>query len=204
MFTRTTRLAALAICLSAGAAAAQETGTGTATVAEELDLGTPIQAEPQVGESYTREQIGDWTLRCIRSEAEDRAQDPCRLTQLLSEDPENPSPVAEFSLFRLPDGGKAAAGATLIVPLETLLTAGARISVDGGQPKVYPYRACDATGCFAQIGLTAEDVAAYKRGASATLTIVPARAPDQVVTLALSLTGFTKGYDTVTVAAPNQ
>ena len=45
------------------------------------------------------------------------------------------------------------------------------------------------------MGLTDADVAAFKRGKEAVITIVPALAPDQKVELALSLDGFTASFD---------
>jgi invasion protein IalB len=45
------------------------------------------------------------------------------------------------------------------------------------------------------MGLTKDDVAAFKRGKEAVITIVPALAPDQTVQLALSLDGFTASFD---------
>ena len=107
--------------------------------------------------------------------------------------------MAEISLFRLEGGGQAVAGASVIVPLETLLPAQLTIAVDGAPGKRYNYSFCNPIGCVAQIGLTAEDVAAFKKGTEATVALVPAPAPDQVVKLKLSLKGFTAGYDTVDV-----
>jgi invasion protein IalB len=48
-----------------------------------------------------------------------------------------------------------------------------------------------ATGCFARIGFTSAEVAAFKAGVAATMTIVPAAAPDEKVALKVSLKGFT-------------
>ena len=45
--------------------------------------------------------------------------------------------------------------------------------------------------------ITADEVAGFKKGAKATMTIVPAAAPDQKVALDISLKGFTAGYDAV-------
>jgi invasion protein IalB len=105
--------------------------------------------------------------------------------------------VAEISMFGLPEGSAAAAGATIVVPLETLLTPGLRLAVDGGETRTYPFTFCNQAGCVARIGFRAEEVASFKRGAKAVLSIVPARAPDQVVNLDVSLNGFTAGYDAV-------
>ncbi|MEO0866789.1 MAG: invasion associated locus B family protein, partial [Pseudomonadota bacterium] len=54
---------------------------------------------------------------------------------------------------------------------------------------------CNAIGCYARIGLVQEEVNSFRRGNQATVTIVPALAPDQKVDLTLSLTGFTAAFD---------
>ena len=104
-----------------------------------------------------------------------------------------------MALFRLPADGKAIAGATVTVPLETLLTAQLTISVDGGKGKRYPFSFCTPIGCIARIGFTAEDIATFKKGAKATVTLVPAPAPDQKVELDMSLSGFTNGYNAASI-----
>ena len=76
-----------------------------------VQTGRAAQEDP----TYIKEEYGDWQLKCFRSEAE---EDPCQMYQLLTEEAGNP--VAEFSLFRLPEGAQAAAGATIVVPLGTL------------------------------------------------------------------------------------
>ncbi len=156
---------------------------------EALDMGRQRQ-DP----TYIKEQYGDWQLKCFRSEAE---EDPCQMYQLLTEEAGNP--VAEFSLFRLAEGAQAVAGATIVVPLGTLLTEELRISVDGGRAKTYTYSFCSMVGCFARIGLTQEDINAFKAGGAANLQIVPAQAPDQTVNIKASLDGFTAAFDNVTV-----
>jgi len=162
----------------------------------QLDLGQPIAEGPQLGERYSKGKYGDWDLACIKTEQE---TDPCSLLQILQDDKGNS--VAEVSLFRIESGGQAVAGATVIVPLETLLTAQLTIAVDGAPGKRYSYTLCSPIGCIAQIGLTAEDIAAFKKGSKATVSLVPAPAPDQVITLPMSLLGFTAGYDVVDVVS---
>ncbi|MEL7100318.1 MAG: invasion associated locus B family protein [Pseudomonadota bacterium] len=192
-----------AAMLAASVSFAQETApetpaTGTAEqIREQLSLGTTGDGTVELGQPYTAEVIGDWEMRCIKTEAE---EDPCQMYQLM--DDGQGAPVAEFSLFRLPDGGKAVAGATVVVPLETSLTNQLAISVDGGEARRYPFAFCAAVGCYARVGLTAADVSAFKAGAQAVITIVPAAAPDQKVDLTMSLTGFTASFDKVSVIAP--
>lgn len=173
-----------------------QSADGNAQSPDELSLGT-VEGEasagsPEVGQTYVQSTHGDWQLRCVRT-ADDK--DPCQLYQLLEDDQGNS--VAEISVFPLPEGQEAAAGATVITPLETLLTADLRIAVDAAQPKRYPFAFCSAVGCFARIGFRADEVESFKRGAKGTVTIVPAAAPDATVALTLSLSGFTAGWDAV-------
>jgi len=163
-----------------------------------LSLGEEAEHELAVGQLYIKEKVGDWEMRCVKVDGE--GEEPCQMYQLM--DDGAGSPVAEVSMFRLKDGGKAKAGATIVVPLETSLPQQLSITVDGGKARRYPYSFCNQVGCFARIGLTAEDVASFKRGNAATMTIVPALAQDQKVELTLSLTGFTAAYDKVSVVEP--
>lgn len=159
--------------------------------AADLSMGTPVtEGEPQEGQPYIREEFGDWGLRCLR--APEGQSDPCQLYQLLMDADGNA--VAEISLFPLPDGSRAAAGATIVVPLETLLTENLTMSVDGGQTRQYPFTFCNRAGCVARVGFSQADIDLFKRGAEAQLSMVPAAAPDQTVDLVVSLSGFTAGY----------
>ena len=175
--------------------ATEETGT-VKKIEDQLSLGEDDEANAEVGRPYTKEVVGAWEMRCIKTE---EGEDPCQMYQLMDDGQGNP--VAEFSLFRLPEGGKAVAGATVVVPLETALPQQLTVSVDNGKPRRYPYAFCNPVGCYVRLGLTDADVAAFKRGKAATITIVPALAPDQRVELALSLDGFTASFDKVSVIA---
>lgn len=106
--------------------------------------------------------------------------------------------VAEVSIFQLKDAGQAVAGGTFVVPLETLLTQKLRISVDGSKARIYDYSFCNQIGCYARVGFTQEDVNRFKAGAKATVTLIPALAPDQKVELNMSLSGFTAAFDAST------
>ncbi len=176
------------------AGADSETETAADTDQSGLSLGT-VEGEVAIGQTYIREEFSSWQLRCVRTED---GKDPCQLYQLLSDGDGNS--VAEFNIFPLPEGQQAVAGANVITPLETLLTASLRLAVDGGQPKRYPYSFCSQIGCFSRIGLTAEEVALFRKGAAATITIVPAAAPDETVELGLSLSGFTAGFNALVEA----
>ena len=169
-----------------------ETTPKTESATDELNLGQEDGAK--IIEPYVKEEHGDWKLQCFPVE---EGEEPCQLYQLLKDD--QGTDVAEVALFRLPADGKAIAGATVTVPLETLLTAQLTISVDGGKGKRYPFSFCTPIGCIARIGFTAEDIATFKKGAKATVTLVPAPAPDQKVELDMSLSGFTNGYNAASI-----
>ncbi|MGR3504733.1 MAG: invasion associated locus B family protein [Paracoccaceae bacterium] len=209
LLTRMSMIAALALGAPLGGAAfAQTTPPAPAETETEaapteqttppdqgVSMGEPVVDGQAPGQTYIREVTGDWSLECLRvPEGED---EPCQMFQTLTDSQGNQ--VANMRLFKLPAGGQAVAGALVAVPLETLLTGQLTIQINGGQSKRYPFSVCDQQGCYARIGLTEEDVNSYKRGASATVSLVPFVAPDQRVSLDLSLTGFTAGYDLVTL-----
>jgi invasion protein IalB len=189
-----TRLSIMAALGLAAPAFAQTTTPEQPPADAGLALGETVTEEPQVGQPYIREVSGDWALECLKLE---EGEEPCQLFQTMMDDEGNQ--VANMRIFRLPAGGQAEAGALVAVPLETLLTAQLTITVAGQQPKRYPFSVCDRQGCYARIGLTAEDITSYKRGASATVTLVPFVAPDERVEVKLSLVGFTAGYDKMAI-----
>jgi len=178
-------LKTLAIVLIAGFAAPALAQDPAATPA----------AEPAVGETYVASAYGDWEMQCVRTEDN---FDPCQLYQLLKMDDGNP--VAEISMFALPPGQPAAAGATILTPLETLLSQMVAISFNGGEPRRYPFTFCNSVGCVVRAGFSTDDVAAMETGTSAVLALVPMVAPDQVVEAKISLIGFAEGYAAVKAA----
>lgn len=202
----TKALALLALLSVPSFGFAQEADTETPTAPDDglAIAGDPLPntaeggGEPEVGQQYLVDVFGDWALRCLKTENE---EDPCQLYQLLLDADGNA--VAEMTIFKLPEGGRAVAGSTIVAPLETLLTENVKLTVDGGQNAVYPFSFCTGAGCVARVGFTDGEVAAFKRGNQATLTIVPAGAPTEPVQLAVSLSGFTAGFDALPVRVSN-
>ncbi len=204
--TRTLLLLSTIAALAGLPLAAQETA-GEAPAAETdapqvgnigggLDLGEDVTDSPNAGGAprqagtYIKETFQDWSLQCLEVP---EGEDVCQMYQLLKD--ANGASVAEVSIFKLIDGGQVEAGGTFVVPLETLLTQKLTIAVDSGQARRYDYSFCSQIGCFARVGLTAEDIRRFKAGAKATITLVPALAPDQRVAVTMSLSGFTAAYD---------
>ena len=144
--------------------------------------------QPFMKTHYDKGIFGDWTLRCVKT---NRQVDPCQLFQLMYN--LDGTPVAEFNLNVSETNGAVVVGANVITPLETLLTAQLTIRVDENNAKVYPFIFCLKMGCVARIKLTEVDLENYRTGNKATVTMVPAGAPDQYENLILSLAGFTAG-----------
>jgi invasion protein IalB len=186
------------------AATAQETATPQAPAPAAAatppggDLALGAGDEPRVGNIYQREVHGDWAVRCVKM-AEGQA-DPCQLFQRMVDQEGNPT--ADINFFDVADGGQVAGGATVVTPLQTLLTAQVTLIVDGGAERRYPFAFCDAQGCYSRMGFTAEEMAQFRGGKQATVKVRPAAAPDQEVIMSVSLTGFTAGIQSITVANP--
>ena len=171
-------------------AIAQETTqeqTDQTQVGSDLDLG---ESGPRVGEQYIKEESGDWGVSCLTAQD---GNDPCAMVQVLNG--AQGDPIAEVTIGKLPAGGAAVAWANVVVPLETLLQAQLAMSIDGAPRKLYNYHHCIPLGCLAQLGLTQADIDAMKSGTKAVLSLVPARFPDQVVNMDMSLAGFTAAFD---------
>ncbi|UWQ97352.1 invasion associated locus B family protein [Rhodobacteraceae bacterium M385] len=170
-----------------------------AQAAEPLVL--PDRSEVEAGEPYVAEIFRDWQVRCIRSEGED-IPDRCEMFQLLEE--ENGNPVAEFRIAAaLIDDGETVANATILTPLDTLLSPGLQIRVDDAEPAVVPYAFCRPIGCFVQLSLTAENVAQFENGAD-TQVVLFALLRDELgqmggapVPTTASLRGFTAAFDSL-------
>jgi len=199
MKTLLTQFAALGLLAAFNTQAIAQDSTTTEetapeAVASEPEYPTGTPAAPEV---YSREKNGDWDLRCVRAATIE--EELCQLAVTLL-NPEG-NPIAELTMFRLPEGRQAVAGALIAVPLETHLPDGVKFSVDGSSPLGYQYTWCDAQGCFARVGFTQDVINRFKNGANAVVTIVPAIAPDQQLNLPLSLSGFTAAYNSMSVPA---
>lgn len=186
---------ALGITLAAAPSMAQEAGQpaaeapAAAAPAPGTEFNAGVEDGPQIGQDYITETHDAWEIRCVKTSD---GFDPCRIYQLLVDADQNP--VAEFSLVALPAGSEATSGATIITPLETLLTAQLALNIDSAATKRYPFTWCSQIGCFSRIGFSNAELASLKGGKTATVTIVPVLAPDQQVKLTASLTGFTAAY----------
>ena len=168
----------------------------TSLVAQEasgLSLGKPLETMREPGEIYLAGNKGDWNVRCITGNPGEI--DKCEIQQLLFLN-EN-TPVADISIFKLPEGERAVAAANVMVPLETLLTKKFRFAFSEGSVKEFPYSFCNQNGCLVRMGLLEEDIEAMKKGSSSELSITHISSPEASINLNLSLNGFTAAFDVI-------
>ncbi|MEL6915026.1 MAG: invasion associated locus B family protein [Pseudomonadota bacterium] len=185
-----TATAALGLTLSLAAPLTAQAQSTEGEATEGLSMGQTLVDGRVVGEEYVGDTFQDWAHRCVTTAD---GTDPCNAYQLLVDSEGNS--VAEISLVPISNGGQAVAGGTIVTPLETLLLQQVTLRIDAGAERRYPFSFCTRQGCISRVGFTQADIDAMKRGAGATLSIVPAGAPDQPVVLDVSLTGFTAAYD---------
>ncbi|TKD22247.1 invasion associated locus B family protein [Rhodobacter capsulatus] len=182
----------LAASLAAPMALAEDAAAPAPAPAPAAEAPAPAAAPAAEApaEPYVKTTEGDWKVQCIRVESGD---EPCEMFQLLTDKDGNK--VASISVLGLPKGKEAVAGATIATPLESALTAGVTLQIDTQKPITLPYSFCSQVGCFSNVVLKAEELELFKKGKKIAMTIVPMRAPDQKVELAISLKGFSAAWD---------
>lgn len=161
----------------------------------------PDRAEVEAGEAYVAGIYRDWQVRCIRSTA-DEIPDRCEMFQLLEE--ENGNPVAEFRIAGvLEEVDGIIASATILTPLDSLLSPGIQLQIDENPPAQVPFAFCRPIGCFVQLTLTEPDIAMFENGADAQVVLFALIRDEQgqmggaPVRLLASLRGFTAAFDDV-------
>lgn len=191
-------LSSVASLLFAGFAAAQDTTTPSEETTGALSTDAPPAAAvtketAEIGQAY-RTTNGDWNVDCEKTVS---GNDPCLMIQVLRDEAD--IAVMETEVTRVNSGSGSAAVMLIKTPLMTLLPEGVTLRIDGGDPARIPFFFCDSSVCLARANLRDQDVAAFKRGAKAELRIVPVAAPNQSVTVDMSLRGFTASYDSLPV-----
>ena len=160
--------------------------------ADNLSINDAMAGGPQKPQPYIKETNKDWNLKCI---APQNSTERCEANQLIVNDKKQP--VAEISIFKLSDNQVAEAAATIIVPLETILSEGLILAIQDLEPKKYQFKFCNSLGCYSQIGLTKEEVEALKNKERASIYIKHISSADQQVIIPISLVGFMKTFSKV-------
>ena len=154
----------------------------TPNVTEQFPVGG-VNNEPQ---EVVKETFEDWEIRCTGEGAN------CFMYQLMLND--KGTPVAEFSIVKLPMGSEAVAGATIVAPLGTLLTRGLVFVVDENEATQYPFTWCVRPGCFARFGLTDLIVNSMESGNAVKIAIFSIADAQKPVEVTASLKGFSAAF----------
>ena len=157
--------------------------------ADSLSIDDTMMSEAQKKEPYIKERFENWTLKCITSV---NSIERCEANQIIFN--QKQQPVAEISIIKLPKGQVAAAAATIIVPLETILSEGLVLAIQELEPKKYQFKFCNSLGCYSQIGLTDDEVEALKKKEKASIFLKHISSGDQQIVIPMSLDGFTKTF----------
>ena len=160
--------------------------------ADSLSIDDTIMSEPQKTEPYIKERFENWSLKCIKTV---NSIERCEANQIIFN--QKQQPVAEISIIKLPKGQVAAAAATIIVPLETILSEGLVLAIQELEPKKYQFKFCNSLGCYSQIGLTDNEVEALKKRKKASIFLKHISSGDQQIAIPMSLDGFTKTFSNV-------
>lgn len=159
----------------------------TAQAQEAADFPVGGVNAPQQPQEIVKETHGDWEIRCTT------ADNNCFMYQLLLND--QGTPVAEFSMIKLPVGSEAVAGATIVAPLGTLLTRGVTFQVDEADSTQYPFSWCTRPGCFSRFGLTDLTVNKMMAGNKVNIALFSIANAQQAVRISASLSGFTAAFE---------
>lgn len=146
---------------------------------------------PGGGVPLTRETFGAWEVACAEN-------GQCAMAQIGND--ANGTPILEMVVRKLPEpvavgDRQAIAVLDIVTPLGVVLTEGVGLTIDGGRTEAAPFQICTEQGCLVREPVDADLITRLKRGNTATVGITAAA--QGAITSSLSLTGFTKAYDTV-------
>lgn len=140
-----------------------------------------------MGETYVAGTFRDWEVIC--TPVDEEGLELCEMYQLLADQERNP--VAEITITLLPPESGLLAGATVTTPLETYLPAGIGWQIGDAEARREGFQVCTAVGCVARIGFEEAEVEAMKAASEAVISIMHVMSLGEMVSLPVSLLGFT-------------
>lgn len=200
--------AALAALVAGGLAAVSLPAPAVAQIQIPSAQGEPIQGQPAQGQPAAPQNqppaappgtpYGAWTQRCTSNPPPGSSppaagqQEVCFLVQQVA-DPQSQRPVMKVTIGHFEPGRQV--GAVVVVPLGVPLARGLQIGVDGKNLGAIPFEVCRRDGCQAFLPMNDDVVKAFKAGGQATITAQSSQGA--ALNLALSLRGFTAGFDSL-------
>lgn len=190
-------IASASFALSAGAqSTGLKLGEDAAPSVPKIDLGaapaTPskdvqTQSAPAAG-AVTN---GAWQVSCVEGA-------DCAMAQIGKDN--TGTPILEMVVRKLPapleaDGRTAIAVVDFITPLGVVLTSGLEVKIDDGQGEAAPFQICTEQGCLVREPVDQLLIDRFKKGSNANVSVVAANQGN--VTAVISLSGFTKSYNSL-------
>jgi invasion protein IalB len=172
LFARTTRSAALAVAMIAGAAV----------------FAPPVFAADEAAENQRKAKYGDWELRCETPPGASKEQ--CALLQSVAAD-DRPNVNLVVITLKTADGKSRLL--RIIAPLGILLPNGLGLKIDATDIGRAGFVRCLPTGCVAEVIMDDKLLDQLRTGKTATFIIY--QTPEEGVGIPMALTGFPQGFD---------
>ena len=157
-----------------------------------LALSTPAEAQQPAG-ATVKATHGAWEIRCA-------AQQPNSCAMVQTGNNAEGQPVVQTLLRKTPgltgpNGQAVAAVMEVIAPIGVFLPAGVGIKIDGADIGRGVYRVCNPQACLMTEPVQEDFISKMKGGANA--TIILTRPDGQTTDISISLSGFTKAYNSL-------
>jgi invasion protein IalB len=149
-----------------------------------------VPAPPDVAEApkvaVAPEKMQDWKIQCGLSAA---GMEHCSAYREMVWAQDNAQTLKAEIAMRVPDGGGIAAPRmTLTAPLGAFLPSGFLLQIDAREPFIIPFQGCDAQGCFVNLDLAPDVIAAMISGQKMTVEyMTPAQ---EIVSFPMGLAGM--------------
>lgn len=152
----------------------------------------PTEKRAAADSANSRVKHGDWDVACAPD------GNSCAMAQIGNDT--SGTPVLEMVVRQLDDplevGDRTAiAVLDVITPLGVVLTEGLTLVIDNGKEEAAPFQICTEQGCLVREPVDQALINRLKRGNSAMISVIAAN--QGKVTARLSLSGFTKAYDSL-------
>jgi len=167
----------------------KQTMAGLALAA--LILPGPVAAQETTQANETvKATYGDWDIVCATAKP-----DQCRLRQI-GETVDGKKAlivyVGKLDGVTTKDGKHVPAAIRITTPLGTILRAGLKIQIDGGEPQTGNFEVCIPSGCIVSDAISEEYLGQLKAGSVANMSFQLLQ--QGVLSVDISLKGFTKAF----------
>jgi invasion protein IalB len=154
---------------------------------------SPAQAQ---GNDVLRDTFGSWEIRCIEG------TDTCAMSQVGNTTDGKRALLVTIQrvIVQTDNGTPVPAAMTVQTPLGILLPYGVRLKIDSNDVVPMPLSRCIPAGCISQAPISDKAVDQMKRGSKAVFGFFLTNE----VLVNVSLSGFTKAYNSLTPVRPQQ